>query len=99
MKLFQMVLTLSLFVLLMPMLTRAQDNEKPYGKRGGLASMLEDADQDGDSALSWEEFLAAHEKRLEKRFSRMDQNQDGVLQKDELQNARRRGRGRMRGRN
>lgn len=55
---------------------------------------LEAADTDGDGAISLAEFEAAHAARVRERFSRMDENDDGLLSGDELKREAR-GRHRM----
>jgi Ca2+-binding EF-hand superfamily protein len=60
--------------------------------------MLAEADQDGDGALSWDEFKNAHEARLKERFSRLDADQNGMIEEEEIQAAAQWRQGRMGGR-
>lgn len=43
------------------------------------------ADANGDGKVSFEEFRAAHEKRLKAKFERKDINKDGFIDPDEKQ--------------
>ena len=53
-------------------------------------SRLEGADTDGDGNLTLAEFEAAHAALARERFAKLDDNTDGLLSPDELEDARKR---------
>lgn len=50
--------------------------------------MMEEADANHDGKVSYDEFKAAHEKRMQEHFKKMDANGDGFVDKAEAQKAR-----------
>jgi len=44
---------------------------------------LKEIDTDGDGRITYEEFRAHAEKRIQERFQKLDRNGDGVLSKDD----------------
>ena len=57
--------------------------------RGGTPPAFGDLDVDGDGQLTEDELLAHHAERVEKTFSRLDKNEDGVLTSNEMRKLRR----------
>ena len=55
----------------------------PGGRLG-----FEDLDTDGNGVVTSEEFAAASQARVAKKFARLDANSDGVITKDEMEAAR-----------
>jgi hypothetical protein len=49
---------------------------------------MKKADTNSDGKLSYDEYRASHEKRMEKHFKRMDANSDGFVDAGEKQAAR-----------
>ncbi len=58
------------------------------GPGGMHRNIMEEADTNHDGKVSFDEFKAAHEKRLEERFKKLDANGDGSVDKDELRKGR-----------
>lgn len=50
--------------------------------------MMEEADANHDGKVSYDELKAAHEKRMQEHFKKMDANGDGFVDKAEAQKAR-----------
>ena len=55
---------------------------------GGPGNMLEQADTNHDGKVSYDEFKAFHEKRMQEHFKKMDLNGDGYIDKEEAAKAR-----------
>jgi len=48
-------------------------------------NMMLKADTNNDGKITYDEFKAAHEKRMEEHFKRMDKNGDGAIDESERQ--------------
>ncbi len=63
----------------------AAPEEKPHPQ-----SPFAEIDTNGDGKIDYNEFLAAHEKKIEMRFKALDTNGDGFLTQDETMAAKER---------
>ena len=72
---------------------RAMENP-PMGRPG---NMMEQADTNHDGKVSYDEFKALHEKRMQEHFKKMDTNGDGFIDKDEAAKVREMRREKMQG--
>lgn len=64
----------------------AEDNPPPPGE--GPRGMLSKADANQDGKVTFDEFKAVHEARLQERFNKLDANGDGAIDKSEAHQAR-----------
>lgn len=65
------------------------------GPEGMPGKMMEEADTNHDGKISFDEFKAAHEKRMQEQFKHMDANGDGFVDKTEMEKGREQMRERM----
>lgn len=57
----------------------------PAGKPG---KMMEEADANKDGKVSFDEFKAGHDRRMQEHFKKLDANGDGFIDKPEAQKGR-----------
>ena len=58
------------------------------GMGSGHENMMDQADTNHDGKVSHDEFKAAHEKRMEEMFKKLDANGDGFIDKEEMRKGR-----------
>lgn len=73
---------------------QANPDKKPR-KAQPESPLLSNMDSNGDDCVSLDEFMAAQTERLKKRFHKMDQDGNGLVTQEEIQNARKHTSGRM----
>jgi len=60
----------------------------PPGEEGGHHGMMEKADTNHDGKISYDEFKAFHETKMQEHFKKEDLNGDGFIDKEEARKGR-----------
>lgn len=66
----------------------AEPSPPSPGADGERHGMLEEADTNHDGKVSYEEFKAFHEKRMQEHFKKLDANGDAFVDKEEMRKGR-----------